>query len=144
MIQNLSVNILSYLIAVISTVSFIVYAFRIPYILTNNNPLVKEYYQTNFVTNVPFDILTITLYLGVAWLIVYVFNVTDKTIQFLIIGLTTMFLTFSFWLIFTHMDNDSFFTRWFKSIGLRAIVYDVIIVEFTFFAYILLRNFVLH
>lgn len=137
---RVAIPIVSYIVAVVSVLFLFVFAFRVPFILTNDDPLVTEYYVTNFATNVPLDIIFITCYLLLAWGITHVSGTSDITTQFIIVCLTTSVLTLIFWGVFRSMEGSSFFIRWFKRVGLRAVVYDVLIVGFVFLMYTWLRT----
>lgn len=138
--SSIAIPIVSYIVAVVSVLFLFVFALRVPFILTNDDPLVTEYYITNFATNVPLDILFITCYMLVAWGVAYVSGVSDATNQFIIVCLTTSVLTLIFWGIFNTMEGSSFFIRWFRRVGLRAVVYDVLMVGFVFLIYTWLRT----
>ena len=138
--SSIGIPVVAYLLAVVSVVFLFVFALRIPFVLTDNDPLVTEYYVTNFATNVPLDIIFITCYLLVAWGVTAMARISDITGQFIIVCVTTSVLTLIFWGIFNAMDGSSFFIRWFKHIGLRAVIYDILIVGSVFLVYTWLRN----
>ncbi len=128
-------NVLSFLFASFVSLFSVTYSLRLPYRLTNST-LVKEYYETNYVTNVPFDIFFIACYLIVAFQVASKLKMKTYLQRILIVGLTTAILTATFCYFFKSRPvTSSFFSRWFHTVGYTSVVYDVILLMTVFVVY---------
>lgn len=138
MLRKLSLYILSFLITII----VLIYILQLPQFLTNNNPLVKEYYYDNYITNIPLDFLLILIYLLISYGIIQYMNINDNTYKLLIVMLTTLIISSIFYIIFTQkpINDNKFFSRWFHSAGFNAVIYDVILLGSVYFLYMSLDN----
>ena len=138
MLRKLSLYILSFLITII----VLIYILQLPQFLTNNNPLVKEYYYDNYITNIPLDFLLILIYLLISYGIIQYMNINDNTYKLLIVMLTTLIISSIFYIIFTQkpINDNNFFSRWFHSAGFNAVIYDVILLGSVYFLYMSLDN----
>ena len=130
MYQSLIQYVIIYLLGIAFTIVSVVYLFRLPFLIAGpQSAIVDEYYITNFITNVPLDIVFITIYvlvaIGITRLLGYTF-VKDLSISFLVLVLTTISITGFFWLLCSYMmPSEWFFPRWFHIMKASSIVYDV-------------------
>lgn len=108
-----------------------VYILNLPGFITQSNGLVKEYYYDNAVSSFVLDIFLIAAYISLAMYISRALKIkgNDNTGQLIVLFLTTIMVSGSFMLYF-NMGNSlgTFFSRWFKSVGYKAIVYDVFLI----------------
>lgn len=126
--MNIINHLISYIIAFL-LVTASIYIFDLPTFITGNVDLVKEYYHTNFVKSFFFDLFLIAIYILVAELIIYyVFHINneDHILEMGVMILVTICISGFFLLLFKYViKGHSFFDRWFRAVGYKAIVYDV-------------------
>ena len=137
-IFNKSIKIL---VAFCVGVFIITYIIRLPFILTNNNEIVDEYYIENFTTNIPLDLFFIICYFLIAELIIYLLNITAFPFKLLIIAIVTAIITGGFCYYFkSHKVSSNFFSRWFHTVGYSSVIYDVILLSFIYSIYVYLDS----
>lgn len=128
-------SILSFIFACFVSLFSVTYSLRVPYRLTQS-PLVKEYYETNYVTSIPIDLLFIGCYFVAALQIANALGMNTYIEKLMIVGLTTAFLTSAFCFYFRSTPKtDNFFSRWFHAVGYASVLYDVILLMTVFVVY---------
>ena len=132
-------TIYSYLLSFAFSTVFLVYLGKLPYLVTGEKELVRLYYNTNYATNIPLDILLIAVYLSVATTLMNWLQISKKMsyqkygLEFLIVILTTLAISGGFYYYFVSAPiTSSFFSRWFHKVGFNAVLYDCILVSFTY------------
>jgi len=128
----ISREILSYIISYCIVTLIIVYVFKLPQIITGQTSLIKEYYYTNSITSFFLDLILIYLYILFASYVEKKFKIKKLHNKIINISLITLFISSSFMFLFLKQNNDLFFTRWFKSAGFNAVLYDILIVTSIF------------
>ena len=127
---------ISYLMACFVSLFSIVFLFRIPQLLTNNSKLVHEYYFKNFSINIPIDVILIFIYLQISLSLIDFLKIKTEIYKIIIISIVTIIISGGFYIYFiSYKKTDSFFSRWFHSVGHIAIIYDIILLLFTYFIF---------
>lgn len=130
------VKFINYCLAFAFTTILLVYIIKLPFILTNNSPLVTEYYIDNYTANLLLDFFLIGFYILVGLLFIRVFKIKKTSIKLIMIILTTILISGGFMLYFLNTKKtSSFFSRWFHSVTYRAVIYDIILVGLTYLVY---------
>lgn len=129
-----------YLVSYIFSFTFvtvtIAYILKIPYLLTNNKQLVNEYYAKNFSNSALLDFFLFAIYLGISQFFINYFNVNTILHKLITVAITTIFISGSFAVYFLSKPVDkSFFSRWFHAVQYKAVVYDIILLTFSYFIY---------
>lgn len=109
----------------------LIYIGRMPQLITGNpNKIVDEYYLSDAPKALLSDFVFVAIYLGIAMFLARVFKVNQLATQTFIVAATTCLLTAFFCILFQNrpLDNSSFFSRWFHSVGFKSVLYDVVIV----------------
>lgn len=131
-------NILKYLYAFFIGTFIIVYLLKIPNLLTGANNLIKEYYYNNFIESTLLDIVLIFIYLLIGMYIIKIKKMNNCTLfkKTLIMFSVSFIISFIFYIIFINKPkNEMFFSRWFHKVGIKAGIYDGIIVSTIYFIY---------
>ena len=126
--MNIQREISSYFISYCILTLLIVYVFKIPNLITGQTELIKEYYYTNSVSSYFLDLFLIYFYIKLASYIAKVFKINTSYKKILLVSLITLMISTSFMFLFLKQNNNLFFTRWFKSAGFNAVLYDIVIV----------------
>lgn len=128
-----------FFISYILTLVIFVYILNLPTLITGNKSLVKEYYYTNWKTNLFYKIFIVAIYLFATEYLVYI---TDVHTAFNKI-MTSIFVTFlisgSFNILFNYLDPiNSFFSTWFREVKWLGVIYDLffILIIYSFFLYL--------
>ena len=142
MFNNLVHSFLSYTIAFCVGIFVITYFLKIPHLVTGQPQIVNEYYQTNYLKNIPLDYLFVLLYLLVAQIPIRIFNLQGKLIQLLMVALTTGLLTAFFCYLFVSrpIQKGNFFSKWFHTVGYTSVIYDIILLVFIYITYLYLEH----
>ena len=136
MITNIIKNLLTYTLSFSTGLLLITYFLQVPHLVTGNRKIVNEYYNKNYLTNVPLDYLFVLLYLLVSYILIELLKLKTVAEQVLAVGLTTAILTFGFCLYFTsYPETPNFFSKWFHTVGYTSIIYDVILLVVIFLIY---------
>lgn len=123
----------SYILALTTVTSLLIYGLNLPTIVTSNVSLVKEYYYTNYLSSFLLDVVLIAFYLGIAYMISDFLKVSSFLEKWAIVVFVTCVISGAFYLYFiSRRPNNMFFSRWFHSVKMKAIVYDVILVSSVF------------
>ena len=127
---------ISYLMACFVSLFFIVFLFRIPQLLTNNSKLVHEYYFKNFSINIPIEVILVFIYLQISLSLIDFFKIKTEIYKIIIVSIVTIIITGGFCTYFiSYKKTDSFFSRWFHTVGYISIIYDIILLLFTYFIF---------
>ena len=120
----------------------ITYFLKIPHLVTGHPQIVNEYYQTNYLTNIPLDYMFVLLYFLVAQIPIRIFNIKDKLVQLLMVALTTGLLTTFFCYLFISIpiQKGNFFSKWFHTVGYKSVIYDIILLVFIYIIYLYLEH----
>ena len=94
MIKNVIKNILLYTLSFSTGLLLITYFLQVPHLVTGNRKIVNEYYNKNFLKNVPLDYLFVLIYLLLSYLFIELLKLKTVSEQVLAVGLTTAILTF--------------------------------------------------
>lgn len=122
----------SYLLAVVLITMIAIYFLDIPTIISGAPDLVHEYYYKNAIASFVLDTFLIAIYILVAMMISNILKIhkNDYTKRFLITVLSTFIISTIFMLYFKNdKTSDSFFHKWFKKSGMKAVIYDIIFVS---------------
>ena len=130
--MNIQREISSYFISYCILTLIIVYVLKIPNLITGQRELIKEYYYTNSVSSFFLDLFLIYFYIKFASYIGKVFKINTNYKKILLVAVITFMISTSFMLLFLKQNNNLFFTRWFKSAGFNAVLYDIVIVTSIF------------
>ena len=120
----------SYLLSLFSVTTILVYGIDLPTLLTGEKELVSEYYYKNFDESLMLDTVIIGAYIGVGYSIISAFGSKDMLINLLLVASASGLISALFLTLFSYgWQKNTFFSRWFRAVGFRAVVYDVIIVS---------------
>ena len=130
-------NLTKYFYAFHISTFIIVYILKIPNLLTGADDLIQEYYYDNFIQSTLLDTIFIFIYLLIGIYIINKLNIKHNLLHKIFIIFTTSFLiTFIFYIIFTNKSKtDLFFSRWFHTVGIKACIYDGIILSSVYLIY---------
>lgn len=130
-------NILVFLLSYFLVMGVLVYLIKLPVWITGNESLVHEYYFVQPWKSLGMDLFFILMYLSFTYLIWKLFGITSIVVQGLVFMMCTAFLTAFFWAYYTQsaLDSSSFFSRWFHGVGIRAVLYDIILLGTLFIVY---------
>ena len=135
-LRSLVKNVLIYTLAFATGLLLITYFLRVPHLVTGNNTIVNEYYNKNFLKNVPLDYIFVLLYLLMSYLVIELLKLKTVAEQVLVVGAVTALLTFGFCFYFTSRPQTSnFFSKWFHTVGYSSIIYDVILLVVIYLIY---------
>lgn len=122
---------LAYFLSLCVITAVYVYALNLPEFISQSHELVVEYYHKQALTSFVLDIFLIAAYISVA---MYVgkflkINQDDHSQQLLVLISTIVAISGAFMLYFTMGGSPgTFFSRWFKAVGYKAIIYDVLFI----------------
>jgi hypothetical protein len=131
-------NLIKYLYAFFIGTFIVVYLLKIPNLLTGANDLIKEYYYDNFIESTLLDSILIFIYLLIGMYIIKIKNMNNCSLfkKIIIIFSVSFIISFIFYIIFINKPkNEMFFSRWFHKVGIKACIYDGIIVSTIYFIY---------
>lgn len=130
-------NFIKYLYAFFIGTFIIVYLLKIPNLLTEADDLIKEYYYDNFIQSTLLDTILIFIYLVIGIYIINKININHNLIyKIFTIFITSFLISFIFYIIFINKPkSDLFFSRWFHKVGIKACIYDGIILSTVYFIY---------
>jgi hypothetical protein len=132
------------LLMVYTTIYFVVqfilvHILNIPSLITSQHKLVHEYYVDNFVSNTILDFFLVLFYLEIPFFISrHLCTYPPSFLKtLLIIICTTTAISGAFYRYFLSkpLNTSSFFSRWFHAAKWTAVLYDVVLLSFTFVLY---------
>mgnify|MGYP003985926787 FL=1 len=129
-------HLVSYIFSFTFVTVTVAYILKIPYLLTNNKQLVNEYYGKNFSKSALLDLFLFAIYLGISQIIINYLNINTTLYKLITVAISTIIISGSFAIYFLSKPVDkSFFSRWFHGVGYKAVVYDIILLTFSYFIY---------
>ena len=144
MISNLGLvmkNLLIYTLSFATGLLLITYFLKVPHLITGNDRIVNDYYNKNFLKNVPLDYIFVLIYLLMSYLVIKLLKLKTVAEQVLVVGLVTALLTFGFCFYFTSTpETANFFSKWFHTVGYSSIIYDVILLVVIYLIYKYLQS----
>jgi hypothetical protein len=126
----MTTRLLSYLLALSVVTVVLVYILDVPTFVSQAPKLVREYYYDNAVQSFVLDVFLFMIYISVGMFVADRLHIkpTDDAARVMTLAATSAALSTLAMFLFVNSSRKSFFTRWFKAVGARAIVYDVIMV----------------
>ena len=112
-------NVIKYLKTYVIITLILVYLLNLPVLITGEKTLVKEHYG---------DLKYIILEIFVIYCYIFVNKLLYKKNRNLTIILTSLSISTVFMIYYQGRNEGSFFERWFKKVGYKGVIYDVIIV----------------
>ena len=108
-----------------------VYILNIPEFISQAPGLVTEYYYDRALESFALDIFLVAAYISVSMYVgkLLKINQKDNVQQLIMLCLTTIAISGSFMMYFNSGGSPgTFFSRWFKQVGYKAVVYDVVLI----------------
>jgi hypothetical protein len=133
--MNLIKHIFAYFTSLILVTVFVIYLLDLPTFLTGANELIKEYYYDHLVESFILDIFLFAGYIAVGLFFINLFNIKENYQKLITVAISSFLLTTFFILLFKYNNQNSFFSRWFKRVGMLASLYDMLIVSSVFILY---------
>ena len=118
----------SYTLAYVVGTLVINYVLNVPGWLTEAHDLVREFYIKNGIRNFLVEWLVVGAYVFAAHIACGHAKARSNFERFLVTIATVVALSSAFWLLFTRVPSlrGSFYERWFRRAGLKAVVFDTI------------------
>ncbi len=133
--------IVSFIYAYSFTMVFLVYILKLPTLVTGNTKLVEEYYAKNFNYTFVLDFFLFLVYLSISLFVIDYFGINTFFNKILMVAFVTTLISGAFFLYFMNTKKtNSFFSRWFHTVSYKAIIYDILLLTFTFVLYQYLYN----
>ena len=105
-----------------------IYLLDIPTIVSGAPDLVKEYYYDNAVGSFILDTFLVAAYIAVAMYVAGILGIPgdNHAKQVVTVALVSIVISGSFMMLFqSGFKKGSFFSRWFKRVGMKAVLYDM-------------------
>jgi len=136
-----SKQIMAYTISYVFLTYVLVYVFKIPNLILDNNKLVKEYYGDKMVNSFIFDYILIFFYIIVMEVIVTYKDITEFTKKLIVLVVVILCISGSamYYFLSRKMTN-SFFTRYFHYVKGRGLLYDMLLVTLIYIGYYIISE----
>ena len=120
----------SYFLSLSVVTIVLIYILDLPTFLSNAPKLVQEYYYGNAVGSFVLDFFLIAAYISAGMITANALNIRedDRAGQLGSLALSSALISTAFMYMFLSQNTKSFFSRWFKAAGFRAVLYDMILV----------------
>lgn len=123
------------------TMVFLVYILKLPTLVTGNTKLVDEYYAKNFNYTFILDFFLFLIYLSISLFFISYLNIKTFFNKILTVASVTTIISGLFFIYFMNTKKtNSFFSRWFHAVTYKAVVYDILLLTFTYIIYTYLYN----
>tara|TARA_Y100001936_G_scaffold69170_1_gene68144 strand:+ start:252 stop:710 length:459 start_codon:yes stop_codon:yes gene_type:complete len=134
-------EILSLIISFSVGIFIITYLFNLPSKITGDYDIVYEYYIKNFIKSIPADLFFVFVYFVIAGIFMKFFNLKSDIDKLITVALTTIILTgLACYYFKSNKLTDSFFSRWFHSVGYSSIIYDVLLLVFIYACFLFIKR----
>tara|TARA_B100000676_G_scaffold278922_1_gene301777 strand:+ start:552 stop:1010 length:459 start_codon:yes stop_codon:yes gene_type:complete len=134
-------EILSLIISFSVGIFIITYLFNLPSKITGDYDIVYEYYIKNFIKSIPADLFFVFVYFVIAGIFMKFFNLKSDIDKLMTVALTTIILTgLACYYFKSNKLTDSFFSRWFHSVGYSSIIYDVLLLVFIYACFLFIKR----
>ena len=135
-------SLLSAGIASVVSLFSVTYVLQVPHrIAGKSDSIVKEYYEKNYSTSLPLDVLLIGCYLWISLRAADAMGMHSYVERLIVVSIITAALTTMFCIFFRSQPRTSnFFSRWFHSVGYASVVYDVILLKITYIVYMFMQS----
>ncbi len=139
--ENFVKEILALIIAFSVGIFIITYLFNLPSKITGDYDIVYEYYIKNFIKSIPADLFFVFVYFVIAGIFMKFFNLKSDIEKLITVALTTIILTgIACYYFKSNKLTDSFFSRWFHSVGYSSIIYDVLLLVFIYACFLFIKR----
>ena len=123
------------------TMVFLVYILKLPTLVTGNTKLVEEYYAKNFNYTFILDFFLFLIYLSISLFFISYLNIKTFLNKILTVASVTTIISGLFFIYFMNTKKtNSFFSRWFHTVTYKAVIYDILLLTFTYIIYTYLYN----
>jgi len=136
-----SKQIMAYTISYVFLTYVLVYVFKIPNLILNNEKLVKEYYGDKMVHSFIFDYVLIFVYVIIMEVIVTYKDITEFTKKLMVLIVVILCISGSamYYFLSRKMTN-SFFSRYFHYVKGRGLLYDMLLVILIYIGYYIISE----
>ena len=121
-------HLVSYTIAYFMTIIILVYLLGLPTLVTGARNLSREYYSK--ASNILLEFVVVAIYIRAAPL-----SCTTDALAPLVVFATALALSTLFCILFQNTKGTTFFHRWFRTVGLKGVLYDAIVVSAVYIVY---------
>ena len=123
----------SYILSMTVVTVGLIYVIDLPGYLTGAHDLINEYYYDNAIKSFILDIFLFSLYISISMWATQIIKPSNNTSELLTVVATTAAVSSLFLMLFkTRAFKGTFFDRWFKRVGYKAVIYDLILVSSVF------------
>tara|TARA_B100000900_G_scaffold416235_1_gene450377 strand:+ start:3674 stop:4114 length:441 start_codon:yes stop_codon:yes gene_type:complete len=131
----------SFIYAYSFTMVFLVYILKLPTLVTGNTKLVEEYYGQNFNYTFVLDFFLFLIYLSISLFFISYLDIKTFFNKILTVASVTTIISGLFFIYFINTKKtNSFFSRWFHAVSYKAVIYDILLLTFTYTIYQYLYN----
>ena len=133
----------TYLTSVLTMFAIFIFAFDLPTLMGIDKKLVTERYYMNFTHSLYFtSMIYVAGFLFVAQVIISALSAQSLLYRLFIVAVVTGLISAIFlWVVdYGLLDGKSFFSRWFKNAGIKAVTFDIIIVTTVYLKYWMLNR----
>ena len=132
----MTAELVSYSLTFIIITVIVVYGIGLPYLISGQEALVKEYYKDHWMFYLTLDFFLVALYLFLAESLANRLGYKKFYEKLLILWAVTIAISGGFWLFFSMRTmTSSFFSRWFHKAGVGAVVYDLVLLTLMYVLY---------
>lgn len=129
-------HIFAYFTSLTLVTVFVIYILDLPTLLTGADDLIKEYYYDHLIESFILDIFLFAGYIAVGLFVINLLKIRENYKKIITVALSSFLLTTLFIMLFKlNKESKSFFSRWFKRVGMLASFYDMLIVTAVFIVY---------
>jgi uncharacterized membrane protein YjjP (DUF1212 family) len=131
----------SFIYAYSFTMVFLVYILKLPTLVTGNTKLVEEYYGQHFNYTFVLDFFLFLIYLSISLFFISYLDIKTFFNKILTVASVTTIISGLFFIYFINTKKtNSFFSRWFHTVSYKAVIYDILLLTFTYTIYQYLYN----
>lgn len=138
MYNNTFKHIFAYFTSLILVTVFIIYQLNLPGYLTGAHDLIKEYYYDHLIESFVLDVFLFAGYIAVGMFFINLLKIKENSQKLITVAISSFLITTFFITLFNYnkySNQSSFFSRWFKRVGMLAAFYDMLIVSSVFVLY---------
>ena len=140
-LKNIYKQLIILLISTSVSLFVLTFSMNIPHMITNQNDLVNEYYINKFPNSFLLDLFFIFIYLLISGFFMKMLTIKKFYGKLLVVVIATALLTtLACYYFLSKKLSDNFFSKWFHTVKYEAVIYDVILLLFTYLIFLFLKK----
>jgi hypothetical protein len=135
-INKIAIHTISYIISFVICYIILQYGLDLANFILENKIVIKEYYKDHYIKTFFYEMILITIYIFISEKVTHSLHIVDNAQKLLFLTAIIVLISSAGMLFFNYFrNNELFLSKWFKNLGWKYILYEIILVGTIYHVY---------